>query len=56
MSCLAGMLEEIDYFTEHLSRGFFAEKQGKTEVQARLVQKSHWKEYTLLRTKLQNQP
>ena len=33
----AGMLEEIDYFTEHLSRGIFVEKQGKTEVQARLV-------------------
>ena len=32
-----GMLEEIDYYTEHLSRGFFVEKPGKTEVKARLV-------------------
>ena len=33
----AGRLEEIDCWTEHLSRGFFVEKQGKEEVQARLV-------------------
>ena len=33
----AGMVEEIDYFTENLSRGFFVEKPGKTEVKARLV-------------------
>ena len=33
----AGMLEEIDYYTEHLSRGFFVEKPGRAEVQARLV-------------------
>ena len=33
----AGMIEEIDYYTEHLSRGFFVEKPGKSEVQARLV-------------------
>ena len=31
------MLEEIDYYKEHLSRGFFVEKPGKSEVQARLV-------------------
>ena len=31
------MVEEIDYFTENLSRGFFVEKPGKTEVNARLV-------------------
>ena len=33
-SCLmveAGMLEEIDYFTENLSRGFFVEKPGTKE-------------------------
>ena len=33
----AGMLEEIDYWTVHLSRGVFVEKPGKEEVQARLV-------------------
>ena len=32
----AGMIEEIDYYTEHLSRGFFVEKPGKSEVQAKL--------------------
>ena len=32
-----GMLEEIDYYTENLSRGFFVEKFGKSEVKARLV-------------------
>ena len=31
------MLEEIDHFTENLSRGFFVEKPGKTKVKARLV-------------------
>ena len=29
----AGMLEEIDYYTEHLSRGFYVEKPGRAEVQ-----------------------
>ena len=33
----AGMLEEIDHYTENLSRGFFVEKPGKIEVKARLV-------------------
>ena len=33
----AGMLEEIDYFTENLSRGFFVEKPGKSDGKARLV-------------------
>ena len=33
----AGMLEEISHYTENLSRGFFVEKPGKTEVKARLV-------------------
>ena len=33
----AGMLEEIDCWTEHLSRVFFVEKPGREEVQAWLV-------------------
>ena len=33
----AGMLEEIDYYTENLSQVFFVEKPGKSEVKARLV-------------------
>ena len=31
------MLEEIDYYTENLSRGFFVEEPGRSEVKARLV-------------------
>ena len=38
LACMldAGMLEEIDYYTENLSRGFFVEKAGRSEVKARL--------------------
>ena len=32
-----GMLEEIEHYTENLSRGFFVEKPGRDEVKARLV-------------------
>ena len=34
------MLEDIDYFTENLSRGFFVGKLGKSEAKARELPKT----------------
>ena len=38
----AGMIEQIQGYTENLSRGFFVEKPGKETVKARLVADFRW--------------